>query len=235
MKLRKSLRLMLLLGLATSSLQEASALPTLLFDLGNDGTIEKIVTDDDADGVVTYVGGLDNFEINMSTGMTKPDVGSALMPQLSLDLITSSEGGGLMAIYFSEDLFGPSGQSTVASISGKSDGHVNYSTIAIDEPILTIGSLPPASSSTLTNANLTDHFSVTSLGLISFAPNSLYSLFQKAVITHYDGSDENDTQFTATLSVSKTVPDSGGTLLLFGCSFLGFRVFRGQPAFRQSL
>lgn len=108
-----------------------NALPTLYLDDGMGNTVT--VTDGDAldgsviDGVVIYNGILGNFNVNVTTGITKPVLGSADVPRMDLNSVNlSSEQGGMIFLGFYEDGFylsdGLTGFSS--SIGGTTDGEV---------------------------------------------------------------------------------------------------------------
>jgi hypothetical protein len=60
-------------------------------------------------GAVTYVGAIGNFMLNVSTGVSKPNLGTATAPHLDLNSldITGGGGGGTLTISFTDTGFTP--------------------------------------------------------------------------------------------------------------------------------
>lgn len=58
------------------------------------------------EGVVTYIGSVGDFLLNVTTGMTKPAIGTATLPEMDLNSVdVSSSGGGILVIEFTETGF----------------------------------------------------------------------------------------------------------------------------------
>lgn len=86
-------------------IQSVHAIPTLTLQQG--ASIVSL-TDTDSDGVVTYNGSIGIFNVNITTGLTKPLLGSAILPDLDLSSVNvNSSGAGTLKITFTEDNFGP--------------------------------------------------------------------------------------------------------------------------------
>ncbi len=95
---------------ATMTLTAASAQAMAQLRLGVDdgmGGIDwtQLVTDSDGDGVVTHNGGVGNMVVDVTTGTTKPVVGSAIDPTLAIESINVSGGAGTIYIQFSDTDF----------------------------------------------------------------------------------------------------------------------------------
>jgi hypothetical protein len=111
----------------------ASATPTLWL---TDGTTSVTIADgggldlNPVVGAVTFSGSLGNFNVNVTTGITHPIIGSPSMPQMDLNSVNvSSQAGGSLDIYFSEVGFSldPSLSGFFSSIGGTTDGIVSAS------------------------------------------------------------------------------------------------------------
>ena len=84
-------------------------------------------------GVVTYNGLLDAsspWSINITTGISKPVLGSSLIPFLDLNSVNvSSSSGGSLTVEFSDNGFGPLLPGTLTSeIGGSTGGSVTFNT-----------------------------------------------------------------------------------------------------------
>lgn len=58
-------------------------------------------------GVVTFIGGVGVWFLNVDTGITKPAIGSATSPMMDLNFVAGSSGAGTLTITFSDTEFGP--------------------------------------------------------------------------------------------------------------------------------
>ena len=112
MKLMKKYNWLMTIG-AVSMLgflsQPARAIPTLTLSDGGSNTV-TILDNGAGDlnpalGAVTFLGSVGIFDLNVSTGLTKPAQGSAAAPQIDLNSIDTSTGAGTLTITFSEDGF----------------------------------------------------------------------------------------------------------------------------------
>jgi hypothetical protein len=84
-------------------------------------------------GVITYNGSLNAISpwtINVTTGISKPNLGSDLLPFMDMSSVNvSSSGGGSLTIRFSDNNFGPLLPGSFTSeIGGTSGGTVNFQT-----------------------------------------------------------------------------------------------------------
>ncbi len=218
------------LGLLAAAPAEAGAIKIF------DGTSTLIIEDQDfipdpgrpADGhadpgVVVFMGSLGIWTFQLTSGISKPTVGSETEPIMELhDVSLSSKGsGGTLEIWFSETGFGPTGLVAESAIGGVADGKVTYETFK-GGPTLFDDSVLLSSLSSTAGA----------FGGLGFAgigdPTGPYSLTQKVTITHKGGSAAKLTSFDARLEVSPgvSVPDGGMTLSLLGLALMGLAGFR---------
>lgn len=104
-----------------------------------DGVNSITVTDGSANdssplvGVITYNGLLDAsspWSINVTTGISKPNLGSDLIPFMDLSSVNvSSSRGGTLTVEFSDNNFGPLlPGSFISEIGGSTGGTVGYQT-----------------------------------------------------------------------------------------------------------
>jgi hypothetical protein len=110
----KNISKILIIAFALSILigiQSVYAIPTLQL---KSGATTKTIADGsilDANseaGVVTYIGAVGIFNLNVTTGVTKPALGSATLPDLDLNSVDlNSSGAGTLKILFTDDNFGP--------------------------------------------------------------------------------------------------------------------------------
>ncbi len=92
---------------ATMTLTAASAQAMAGLRLGIDdgsGGINwtNVLSDGDGDGVLTFAGGVGNMTVDVTTGTTKPAVGSASQPVLGVESLNISGGAGTVYIQFSD-------------------------------------------------------------------------------------------------------------------------------------
>jgi hypothetical protein len=104
---------------------EASLMISLTDDDGHTVTVRDGGTGDvnPATGAVTFVGSLDDFRINVTTGLSKPDIGSATAPQIDLDSVNvTSEDGGKLTLRVTDTDFIGNGIGTFLSQIGGTQG-----------------------------------------------------------------------------------------------------------------
>ncbi len=162
-------------------------------------------------GIVGFAGSIGNFLINITTGTTKPTIGSATEPVLDIASLnaTSFLGGGTLTITFSETGFTGQVPAFIGSIGGTTTGTgVTYSTFLNGALLGTTGVLTGPSFS--------------SVFLSNFGPTSFpYTLTQQIVITHSAGG-----QFTS-VDAMLHAPEPGSLVLLgsglLGLGLLGWR------------
>jgi hypothetical protein len=186
----------------------AQAVPTMKI---SDGISTITISDGGAGdsnasaGLVTWIGNIGVWNINVNTGVTKPAFGNAENPYMDLNFVNgSSSSAGTLTIWFSETDFSKNG-TAFAKIGGTAAGTVSYETY-YDTANALFGN-----SGALTNQSfLAGAFSGSVTGGPVMDPN-VYSLTQKITITHsQQGISSGDAELT--------VPDSGSTIALLGAA-----------------
>jgi hypothetical protein len=81
-----------------------------------------------AAGVVTFNGSIGNWTVNVTTGISKPILGSAALPDMDLNSVdvSSSGGGHLMIALLDTDFIGPTAGSFTFDVGGTTGGSVFY-------------------------------------------------------------------------------------------------------------
>jgi hypothetical protein len=177
-----------------------------------------------ATGVITWIGSIGVFDINVTTGSTKPVLGSATLPELDLNnLSINSTGSGNLWVEFSDTGFGPlppSYSSFITTVGGTSDDTTEFFSYVDASNTLfgtatQVGNLGP-----YVAGQDNDPFSGVTSG--SASPSSPFSMTSVAKITH--GSDGMNTSFNLNVVV---VPEPlSSSLFIVGAATLGFRRFR---------
>jgi PEP-CTERM motif-containing protein len=189
---------------------QANALPILR--LVSSGGSDVTVTDTDGDGVVQYSGALNGWTtFNLTTGFSKPILGSAAAPFLDIFSANMSSDGGpvSLSIWLTDTDFTPSsvGQ-MISAIGGTTQGSVTFETFA-DASNTAFGQATSLATIVSTTAPA---FSGMAGALWGSATD--YSLTLLVTITHSGGGP----RFTS-LDASLQVPEPS-TLLLFGAGLL---------------
>jgi hypothetical protein len=168
-------------------------------------------------GVITYIGAVGNFNVNVTTGTSKPVIGTVTAPQLDINSLDVTSGsGGTIIIRLTDTDFGPSTGGWALAVGGTTQGTVDYADAWVDagngEFIKTtsIGSMGPFGGPAFSG---TDSSAVGALA-------SPYSVTLELSITHGDGGKSTSLDF----SVAST-PDAGSSLVLFGAALAGLGVF----------
>lgn len=200
----------------TSLTQRSEAVATLsLFD----GTTTINVTDGGGNdsnvnvGAVTYNGSIGIWQINVSTGLTKPIIGSPMRPDMDLNSVDFSTGAGTLVITFTDTDFTLPFGSAIAAIGGTQNG--GNSTIRYETYQIT---------GTSTNL-LTSVGTLTSTPFAASASGNLigtegsYSLRQVVTITHTAAG-------TSSFDASLQVPDGGATAALLGLGLVAVEGIR---------
>ena len=223
MKLMKNYNWLVTIG-AVSMLgllsQPARAIPTLTLSDGGANTV-TIVDNGAGDqnsalGAVTFIGSLGIFNLNVSTGLTKPAQGSAAAPQIDLNSIDTSTGAGTLTITFSEDGFTGFPGTFHDHFGGtQTNGSIVNTVLQNGMLLVTNGPFSTASFSGDASGALTGG-----------AP---YSLTQSVALTF---SGPGMKSFDAGGNVPPAVPDSGMTVTLLG---LGLAGLAGVGRLRQRL
>lgn len=203
-----------ILGIATGVVglvNYASAVPSLYL---SDGTVSLTVVDgsafdsDPRAGVVTYNGALGaNWTMCVSTGDSKPEVGSPTDPQLQFSSSSTSKGAGALTIEFSDDGFGPVSGTLVNTLQGEADGSVS------GETFVDSGNTAFAHTMTLASGLISG---ATQLANLSMA--GPFSITEVITIIHPG-------KGLTTVSQELSVPDAGLTLAMLGTGLIGLAAF----------
>jgi len=199
----------------------ANAALMLILDDPTTPVIEVTITDQGAGdfnpyvGAVTYIGSIGVFAVNVSTGLSKPILGSAGVPSMDLSSIDLSGSGGSLQILLTDTGFTALGPAMMAIGGVSYAGNVTYTAWADESNVEfamgmgnQLGILGPFSGA----------FSGTT-GTVGLAASSTpYSLTQRVSIVHTAAGGA--TSFNATL----VVPEPG-TLVLLGLALVGVAVF----------
>lgn len=208
------------LAVSLASLDQAQAVPILRLSSGAD-VIE--VTDNSADdasaieGVVAFVGGLDGWLISVTTGLSKPAIGSETDPELDLSSVSvSSAVSGMLVIELTDtDYLGGPLMRGSAAIGGTTEGSVSFQTYYGDD------NDPFARSNLLTDLGAFTSWAFSDTAGSVLSVDGTYSLTSVVTITHRDA--WQTTSFDAALKVPEP-----GSLALLGAGLLVLGGVRGR-------
>jgi len=190
------------------------AVPTLTI---SDGTTTITVMDNMAGdsnplpGVVTWIGAIGIWNINIDSGFTKPAVGGVTNPHMDLAFSANSIAAGTLTLFFSDSGFNASGTG-VDTIGGTQDnGTVTDCIQKNGMNVLVIGPLKGSP------------FSGTAMGNITLVPTDVLAL---GVYIHHTAAG------LTTGDKDYVVPDGGSTVALLGVALAGIegvrRMFRAR-------
>lgn len=224
----------LVTALAVTSPARAASL--LLYDgsttlIIDDGDVVPPVDSTVAAGAVTFAGDIGVWDITVTTGVTKPVVGSASSPRMNLvvfALSNSALASNTLTVWFSETGFGPSSLGAVAELKpNNTSGTVTYATYQDTGDALFGSAVPPAAPGTLittTPALGPGAVSDVRSGALSSGA-AFYSLTQAITISHGAGN-----ALTTNVDATLAVPDGGMTIALLGLAMIGLEGLRRRLA-----
>lgn len=195
----------------------------------SDGTNTVTVADNDGTdantmaGAVTFIGSVGAFNINVSTGLSKPASGTALIPDIDLNSVNSSTGAGTLTIEFTDTDFQASGaRQFVSQIGGTTDGTNLSAQLYLDAANNAF-----AQSTLLTNMAFTGSpFAGTDTGAFDFGAGPVsYSLTKVVSFTHTRAGDDTSFDFETEIPVPATLAFLG-----MGLAGLGVAARRRRQA-----
>src|SRR5256885_1578602 len=210
-------------GLALISLvapRQADATPTLYF---SDGTTTFTVADGSgldllaAPGGVTFIGAVGDWSVNVTTGSTKPTLGSSTDPHLNLNSLNSkSSGSSTLTIKFSEVGFTLAPTVWAGIVSGaQSTGAVQYQSYLDNTNTLFGGTL-------LTDSGLLVGSPFADTQISGAAGGPLFSLTQTMTLSSTGSTNKS---FTADLAPTPAPVPEPASLLLLGSGLMGLSGF----------
>lgn len=215
-----------LLGMAFGTTGAFAGAQLVLISSG--GTTKTIVDNDGSDGfaattgAITWSGSLDQWVLNVSTGQTKPFLGTAGMGHMDLNSANTSDAAGTMTIIFSDTHFTSDSATTFLNLvyGGTTNGTVQFS-VCIETDNTNVDDATDCNWQVLTSPlEPIGAFSGSSGG--GFATGSPFGMALMAVITHGEGCTEEDKCVTS-FDMELQVPEPG-ILGLFGFGLLGMGI-----------
>jgi hypothetical protein len=192
----------------------------------SDGITTLIIHDEGAGdfypgvGGVTFIGAIGGWKINVDTGITKPELGTATAPYMDFNFQATSKltVPGTLTIEFSDTGFGPLSPNAggfIVDFNGETAGSITCTTLLGLSDNLWVGT-------DLASMTFTGAFDCGAWAASTSA--SSFSLTKKIVISHGASSSPNGLYTRGNSSVY--IPDGGTTLALLGCSMLGLGAIR---------
>ncbi len=177
----------------------------------SDGTTTIVVTDGGASdsnplsGVITWIGAIGVWNINVDTGFTKPAIGSTTNPNMDLSFAANSTALGMLTLTFADSGFTFSGTAMDALGGTQGNGSVTDSVQVNGNSVLSLGPLT------------SNPFTGTASGGITLTPTDTLSLVLQI---NHTGSG------MTTGDKSLTVPEGGSAVALLGIALAGIEGVR---------
>jgi protein with PEP-CTERM/exosortase system signal len=217
--MKNSMKLLTLIGAIGALTLSANATPTLTFNDGVDPAVT--VTDNGVGdlnpivGAVTWSGSLGNWLINVTTGVTKPALGSAANPEMDLSSVNASSlGGGTLTITFSESGFIPSGVANAAIGGTLSHGGTLSASAWVNASQVIVQNFANGGSADAPFAGSANG---------AFAVGAGYTLSEQVVLNHRSAG-------ITSLDYHLSVPDGGLTAGLLGFALVAVEGLRRKLA-----
>ena len=192
-------------------LSAPSAYAVLILTLDDPSTVgvDVTVADGNADGIVVFNGSFGVWTLSVTTGLSKPLVGSDLHPIMDLNTISVSSGAGTLLLSLTDSFATAAAGDVISDIGGTiwSGGGSLAAAVSTN---------PGGPTGAAHNFVLPGAFSGTSTGSAPAAP---YDLNLSAELVHVGAGHSSFDWDVSVQDVS--VPDGGDSIMLLGLSLLG--------------